>query len=152
MLAFALLHLRFCELAAYLLRFHLKPMECNQHFFKQWSCITAQLRTPTGRLKIFLMQEPVWEFRVKLAGRANVGDEHFRKALILWAGEAKRACSARRDQQTAKAKQGFRKWTNDQLRLGAGALHALTKRVEPPIEAAVYIHRAKNSMQNSSLR
>ena len=38
----------------------------------------------------------------------------------------------------------YSRWVDGQLRLGAGALHALTRRTEPPIEEAVYVHRAKS--------
>ena len=38
----------------------------------------------------------------------------------------------------------YGRWVDSQLRLGAGALHAFTKRVEPPSEEAVYVHKAKS--------
>ena len=65
--------------------------------------------------------------------------------MIQWAGMAKKAVKARRDEQTRESRTGFRRWVADQLRSGAGALHAIARRTDPPIEAAVHTHAAKTA-------
>ena len=71
-------------------------------------------------------------------------DTHQRPLLIQWASAAKAELKRLKNEENSKAKVAYERWVDDQLRLGAGALHAITKRVAPPIEEAAYIHRAKS--------
>ena len=91
----------------------------------------------------FLRKVPIWQVRVAVAGHSNTRDMHLRPLLIQWAGMAKQEVRSRRDAQTAESRNAFRKWVDEQLRTGAGALHAIARRTDPPIEAAVYTHAAK---------
>ena len=141
----SLIHLRFAELAAYVLKFANKPEQCGEQFVLQWISITEQLRKPRGLLAEFLREDLSWEMRVLVVGHSSYKDLHLRPSILQWAGVAKKEVKSRRDAQTLVSRTGFRKWVAEQLRNGAGGLHALARRTEPPIEAAVHTHAAKTA-------
>ena len=65
--------------------------------------------------------------------------------MLSWAFAANTELSKLKCEQKLRTKVAYDRWVDNQLRLGAGALHQLTKRTAPPIEEAVYIHAAKDS-------
>ena len=61
MMGLSLMHLRFAELAAYVLKFANKPEQCGEQFVLQWNSLTEQLRKPRGLLAEFLCEDPCCE-------------------------------------------------------------------------------------------
>ena len=101
------------------------------------------IRRPKGAL-LTAVRGTIWEMRALIVGATPLIDTHKRPLLIEWASAAKAELKQLKDQGNSNAKVTYERWVDDQLRLGAGALHAFTKRVAPPIEEAAYIHRAKS--------
>ena len=127
-----------------LVRFKLKPEKCNEQFFRQWSDITGKLIRPTGALLDLVLTDSKWESRLRTMGQASVYHWLLRDQLIAWASEAKAQIKEKSADQTRETRAQYHRWVDSQLRLGAGALHALTKRTDEAIEKAVYVHRAKS--------
>ena len=144
MMGLQAVQLRFCELAAMQLRFRTTPEKCNAQFFRQWSEITAMLRKPTGALAAFREDSMDWEVRILTIGHAILNHWELRGRMVTWASEAKNQIKARSAEQTKQSKLHYHRWVDTQLRMGAGALHAYTKRTDAPSEEAVYIHRPKS--------
>ncbi len=63
--------------------------------------------------------------------------------MIKWAGQAKRELMELKGKQKTTAHTDYKRWVDSQLRSGAGTLHAITKRSDPPLEGAVCIFKAK---------
>ena len=144
MLGLKVVRLRVCQLVAMLLRFRISRSKRNAQFYKQWEDITAKLRAPTGALKAVAAEGMVWATRIFMIGRASLFDWQLRDSMIAWASDAKAQVKARSTEQNKVSKTQYDRWVDGQLRLGAGALHALTKRADVPSEEAVYVHRAKS--------
>ena len=131
-------------LQAVQLRFRNTPEKCNAQFFRQWSEVTAMLRKPTGALAALREDSMDWEVRILTIGHATLNHWELRGRMITWASEAKSQIKARSAEQTKQTKLHYHRWVDSQLRMGAGALHAFTKRTDAPSEEAVYIHRPKS--------
>lgn len=141
-LGLTIMHLRLCELAALLLRHQLTPERCQPQFFAQWNAIVGKLRRPTGFLKTATDGTKL-EFLLKVFGNARVSDFHLRTLMLQCASEVNNEIKLRESRANKEAKHSYDRWIDDQLRMGAGALHRLTKRTDAPIEEAVYVHPPK---------
>ena len=140
MIGLSLVHLRFTELAALMFKF--PRIHDGAKLALQWSNITSNMRKP-GRALISGTMGTIWEARVVTSGRLNIIDIHVRPALLQWASEAKAEAIQLKTDFTSQSFINYRRWIGRQIEAGAGALHRITKRVEPPIEDAVYVHTAK---------
>ena len=81
---------------------------------------------------------------MRTMGHATIYHWILRDQMLKWASVAKIQIKEKIAEQTKESRAQYHRWVDSQLRLGAGALHALTKRTEEVGEEAVYIHRAKS--------
>ena len=135
-----LVHLRFCELAALMNKFSTTG-DCAP-LVLQWSNIAESLRKCNGML--LHVRGSIWEGRVISVGHLRILDCERRPTILAWASEAKAELAKLKVEQKLNTKVAYDRWVDHQLRLGAGALHQITKRIAPPIEDAVYIHPPKS--------
>ena len=71
-----------------------------------------------------------WAFRIAGLETLHYHSAHAADTLVRWAGEAAAHANRRTVEAAKKAAQRWWRWVDDQLRIGAGALHAYTKRDE----------------------
>ena len=96
---------------------------------QQWVIITAVLSRPAGPLAALVesTKDP-WQWIALAAGSLALGDTFAVPALRQWAALARAALKARADDTSRASSAGWRKWVQEQLREGAGALHRFVER------------------------
>ena len=104
----------------------------------QWSALTSKLQSPAGVLQRLLQEAPeTWRPRVAAAGGLTLADTFAAEALRTWGAEARQAARQRARDAAQVAARSWWRWVDEQLRLGAGALHALSKREDIAADVAL---------------
>jgi ribonuclease HI len=98
----------------------------------QWGAITAKFRAPTGVLAALMADEEgkSWIWRVIAAGWTSIMDSSSQDIFKVWGAEARKAAARRCRARSEDASRAWWTWVDEQLRVGAGALHRMSKRVE----------------------
>ena len=84
--------------------------EMTSHKLKHWSAVTNKFRTPPA---VQTLQHSSY---------------HCVRTLAIWSQEANSQAAQRTAEKSSKAARKWWQWIDEQLRVGAGALHAYTKR------------------------
>ena len=92
--------------------------------------LTTKFRAPTGVLAALLADDEgqLWIWRVLAASSTSIMDCHSQEVLKAWGAEARKAAVRRGRARSEDASQAWWAWVDEQLRVGAGALHRISKR------------------------
>ena len=103
---------------------------CTGKRAKQFSGVRASLRKPAGALKSFLQECGTfqWAHRASLAADITIDDHHAVSTLLKWSSEARNDATSRAADEKTAGQRSWWRWVDDQLRVGAAALHKLSKR------------------------
>ena len=102
---------------------------CTPAMAGQWAALGKSLRNPVGPAARLLEEErDKWQWRLLAAGCLSMADTYAADSLRRWAAEARAQAAQRGSAAARDARRGWRRWVDEQLRLGAGALHRLSKR------------------------
>jgi hypothetical protein len=135
------LSVRFGELAG-LITAQSKGRPRSEAKDSRWQGITKKLRKPGGVLKCLLDHEKEsggeqWLWKVRSAGHLTDECSFAAASLRTWAKEAREAAATRSKGASKVASKSWWKWVDEQLRVGAGGLHRLTKREEIAADSVV---------------
>ena len=111
--------------------------EMTAHKLRHWNAIANKFRTPPGDVQALLREEfsEKWKFRLDAMQTVQHSSYHCVRTLAIWAQEANSQAAQRTAETAAKAARKWWQWVDEQLRVGAGALHAYTKRDEKCAQA-----------------
>ena len=111
----------------------------TKHRLSQWNAIISRFSRYHVILQVVLKSADIKGWSGRVAGLANLPprSHHAIDVLLAWSAEAFEEANARTKKAAYEASKKWWHWMDEQLRIGAGALHAFTKRDEKVGEAAV---------------
>ena len=119
---------------------------------QHYQAVVNFLRKPSGDLKRFLDSDAAklpacnWSNRMALVATLSVDDASAIPTLLRWSSCAASKARTMAGEERSVAQKSWREWVDAQLRVGASALHKLSKRQTLEAPAAIRLEDGSQSM------